>query len=108
MPKPKILLADNVASSIDAYAEYLELFGYNVQKVFTPEDCLRALREGLAHLAILDLRMRDDSDEKDISGLTVAKQSSPHIPKIILTAHPTWEMTRESLVLVDHEFPPAV
>lgn len=108
MPKPKILLADNVASSIDAYAEYLEMFGYQVQKVFTPEDCLQALREGQAHLAILDLRMRDDTDEKDISGLTLAKQSNPQIPKIILTAYPTWEMTRESLVLVEHELPPAV
>lgn len=108
MPKPKILLADNVASFSNTCAEYLELFGYQVQKVFTPEDCLQVLEEGLVHLAVLDLRLRDDTDEKDISGLTLAKRSNPLIPKIILTSFPSWEIVREARRRGRHESPPAV
>lgn len=108
MSKPKILIADNVESVAKTYAEYLGLYGYQVQWVSTPEECQRVLEEERIHLAILDLRMRDDSDEKDISGLTLAQQSNPRIPKIILTAFPSWEMVRESLRLGENGLPPAV
>ena len=108
MSKPKILIADNIESVAKTYAEYLELHGYQVRRVSTPEQCQRALEEERIHLAILDLRMRDDGDEKDISGLTLAQQSNPRIPKIILTAFPSWEMVREALRLGEKGLPPAV
>lgn len=107
MSKPKILIADNIESVANTYAEYLEMHGYRVLQVSTPEQCQRALEEERIHLAILDLRMRDDGDEKDISGLTLAQQSNPRIPKIILTAFPTWEMAREFLRLGENGLPPA-
>ena len=108
MSKPKILIADNVESVAKTYAEYLGLYGYQVKQVTTPEECQQVLDEERIHLAIFDLRMRDDSDEKDISGLTLAQQSNPRIPKIILTAFPSWEMVRESLRLGENGLPPAV
>lgn len=108
MSKPKILIADNIESVAQTHAEYLELHGYRVQCVSTPEECERLLEEERFHLAILDLRMRDDLDEKDISGFTLAQQSNPRIPKILLTAFPTWEMARASLRLDESGLPPAV
>ncbi len=108
MSKPKILIADNVESVAKTYAEYLSLYGYQVRQVSTPEECQRVLEQERIHLAIFDLRMRDDQDEKDISGLTLAQQSNPRIPKIILTAFPSWEMVRDSLRLNESGLPPAV
>jgi DNA-binding response OmpR family regulator len=108
MSKPKILIADNIESVARTHAEYLELHGYRVQCVFTPEECQRLLEEERFHLAILDLRMRDDLDEKDISGFTLAQQSNPRIPKILLTAFPTWEMARASLRMDESGLPPTV
>jgi DNA-binding response OmpR family regulator len=107
MFRPKILLADNVESFTNTCAEYLEMHGYQVQKETTPESCLKALQEGSVHLAIFDLRMLNDKDDKDVSGLRLARQSNPLIPKIILTAYPTWTTAREALS-VEHELPPAV
>ena len=108
MSKPKILIADNVESVAKTYAEYLGLYGYQVLQVATPEECQRVLEQERIHLAIFDLRMRDDRDEKDISGLTLAQQSNPRIPKILMTAFPSWEMVRASLRLDERGLPPAV
>lgn len=108
MSKPKILIADNIESVAKTYAEYLGMHGYQVRQVATPEECRRVLEQERIHLAIFDLRMRDDRDEKDISGLTLAEQSNPRIPKIILTAFPSWEMVRESLRLNERGVPSAV
>jgi DNA-binding response OmpR family regulator len=102
----KILLADDETNFSATCAEYLIRRGYEVKTVATPEACALALREELMHLLILDLRMRDKDDEKDLSGLTLAKQLGPHIPKIILTAFPTWETAREALTPAE-ELPPA-
>src|SRR5262245_54711934 len=96
--KPRLLLADNAITFANTCAEFLKRHGDHVQRASRQDECLRALKEGSVHLAILDRRMGDDHDEKDESGLILARQSNPRIPKIILTAFPTWEMARESLI----------
>ena len=108
MSKPqRILLADNKPSYSETCAEYLQLRGYQVDHVASPEECERAVETDTPHLLILDLRMRDDTDEKDVSGLTLAKKLHPRLPKIILTAFPTWEMTREALTITEQGLPAA-
>ena len=100
MPKPqKILLADNYDSYREITKEYLQWHGYQVAEVASPEACLRAVEADAPHLAILDYRMRDDADEHDESGLTLARQLPARLPKLILTAFPTWEMTRSALMI---------
>jgi DNA-binding response OmpR family regulator len=108
MSKPKIMIADNNRKFLNTCADFFELYGYEVHRVFNPEDARRALDERDVHLAILDLRMIDDNDEKDMSGLMLAKSTNPNIPKIILTGFQTWEAVRESLGLVSSDNPPAV
>ncbi len=68
----------------------------------------REILENWVHLAILDLRLTDDEDDKDISGLTLAKETSPEIPKIILTRYQSWEAVREALRMAESDRPPAV
>lgn len=106
MPRArKILLADDETTFSETCAEYLTRRGYEVKTVASPESCAQVLREELMHLLILDLRMRGGGEE-DLSGLTLAKQLGPHLPKIILTAFPSWESAREALTVTD-ELPPA-
>jgi hypothetical protein len=41
-------------------------------------------------LADIDIRLSDEADEKDESGLRLAKEMDPSFPKIILTSYPTY------------------
>lgn len=98
MPQGTILFADNDRDFLDTRAKFLEAAGYQVLKATTPAEAERCLREVWAPLAILDLRLVDDDDEKDLSGLTLAKMDVCRpIYKIILTGYPTHELVRELL-----------
>ncbi|MGB9724197.1 MAG: response regulator [Chloroflexia bacterium] len=109
MPKATILFADNDPDFLDTRAEFLEQAGYRVRKAYTLEQAREVLTEAHVHLAILDIRMEDDDDEKDISGLILAKDPIFRpIPKIILTAFPTYQAVREALGPALGGLPPAV
>jgi hypothetical protein len=41
--------------------------------------------------------LREDDDENDTSGLEIAREVAPKIPKIILTAYPTWEGVKQAM-----------
>ncbi|MBM4256656.1 MAG: hypothetical protein FJ147_12265 [Deltaproteobacteria bacterium] len=47
-------------------------------------------------LLITDIRLENDDDEKDVSGLTLAKAFPLSIPKIILTGFPSVNLVREA------------
>lgn len=104
----RILLADNNIGFLDACARFIKLAGYEVETAYSAPEARRALEEGWFHLAVLDIRLTDNEDEDDWSGLALARESSPSIPKIMLTAYQTWQAVRESLGMVDTEVPPAV
>lgn len=108
MAPPKILIADNDPLFVNSCAEFLEMSGYRVLRAYNLEDARLLLGEGAAHLAILDLRMRDDKDRMDLSGLALAKKSDPAIPKIILTSFQEWEHVREALAPTADDVTPAV
>jgi hypothetical protein len=61
---------------------------------FDPAEAKRILEQGNIDLAIIDIRLMDDNDEKDISGLVVAKETAPSIPKIILIRFPAFELAK--------------
>lgn len=94
----KVLLADNDPDFLDTRAEFLEQAGYRVLEAYTLEKARQLLDEAHVHLAVLDIRMEDDDDERDISGLTLAKDPDFRaVPKIILTGFPTYQAAREAL-----------
>jgi DNA-binding response OmpR family regulator len=99
MKPRRVLLVDNYAEGLNSLAEIMERAGYRVTRAGSYEDGEKALSDLYFHVAILDLRLRDNDDIRDISGLELAKQSSPLIPKIIFTMFPTFETSRDSLVL---------
>ena len=83
-----ILFADNDDYFRNGRAEFLERVGYVVKHASSPEEALKVVEGNTIDLAILDMRLVNDNDEKDISGQEVAKRIPDEIPKIILTGYP--------------------
>lgn len=81
-----IILADNNRASLKNWAAVLRATGYRVREAnsFSAAERLLAQREG--DLAVLDLRLKDDEDESDLSGLELAESHGVAVPTIILTA----------------------
>jgi CheY-like chemotaxis protein len=108
MSKGRVFIADNVASQIVPLKEFLENHGYEVVTAGSLGEAMAVLNDSWVHLAIVDLRLENDEDERDISGLTLCKETDPVIPKIILTNYPTYEAVREALGPRLEGLPPAV
>jgi DNA-binding response OmpR family regulator len=96
----RVLIADNDIDFLETRAEQLEVIGgYRVFKAASPEEAEQLLARTWLHLAIFDIRMRDDNDDLDVSGLTLAADDRFRpIPKIILTRHATVQLARDALV----------
>jgi DNA-binding response OmpR family regulator len=87
----RILFVDNDPEFLSTRAEILERAGYQVTKVDNLNQAEVALAEYWFHMVILDVRLIDDYDERDLSGLKLAKQDAHKcIPKIILTKFPEY------------------
>jgi DNA-binding response OmpR family regulator len=98
MLKGRVLFIDNDPDFLNTRAEFLENAGYRVLKAYSLEEGRRLMADAHIHLAVLDIRLVDDDDEKDTSGLTLAKEPAYRpVPKIMLTNFPTYEGVREAL-----------
>ena len=94
---PTILLADNNEAYRETWGELLRIEGYEVVMAGSPSEAEERLAVGGIDLAILDVRLKDDSDELDTSGLEVARKVPPSIPIIIATNYPTSENVRTAM-----------
>ena len=104
-----LLIADNDPDFLNTRAEYLEAEGYKVYKAFSVEQVESLLELVWVNVAVIDLRLRDDSDPEDVSGLWLAKNLKYlAVPKIILTRWPTYQAVREALGPSVEGLPPAV
>lgn len=108
MSKGRILLVDNDTAFFTTRKEFLEAEGYQVLTASNPGDAEVMLKDTWVHLAITNLRLLNDTDDRDISGLTLIREADPVIPKIILTAYPIWEAVRKALGPAVEGLPPAV
>jgi CheY-like chemotaxis protein len=108
--KAVLLFADNDLSSLETWAKVLWKAGYEVRNASNPHQVHQVLENSGVDLAVLDLRLIDDEDEKDLSGLKIAcMKSFRYIPKVILTAFPTsYENLRTILGSSVDELPGAV
>lgn len=105
----RILLADNNIPFLNTCKALLEQAGFDVLKAASLDDARHLLATRHIHLAILDIRLVDDNDEHDLSGLLLAKDPSYHaIPKIILTNYPTYQAVRDALSVEMTGLAPAV
>lgn len=108
MKKVTILLADNDPDFLKARQKILQAEGYEVVLASKPEDAVQILQNDDIALAVVDLRLEDDEDDADMSGLALIRRVAPKIPKILLTGHPTIEVTRRALKGYYDQAPAAV
>jgi DNA-binding response OmpR family regulator len=107
--KKRVLFVDNDPDFLDTRSEHLEKAGFELFKATSFEKAEQILGDHWIHLAIIDIRLRDDNDDKDTSGLMLAKQKAYRsVPKIILTRFPSYEYVREALGPALDGLPPAV
>lgn len=108
MNKFRVLVADNDSDALEILTEFLEDAGYDVVMAKDPLEAEQIMAHERLHLAILDLRLREDSDQNDRSGLRLAKLVARALPKIIFTRFPVHEDVREALKPDSYHLPPAV
>ncbi|MCP5101055.1 MAG: response regulator, partial [Chloroflexi bacterium] len=109
MQQVHILLADNNKDFLNTRAEFLEHVGYKVFRAYSPAEAELLLMTARIHVAILDIRLTNDEDERDTSGLTLAKKRLYQaVPKIILTGYPSYQYVRDVLGRAVDELPAAV
>lgn len=97
IPRATILFADNEPYLLKTSKEFLEKAGYTVITATNPKDAAEKLKTGGIDVAVLDIRLENDDDERDQSGLTLAKNVARSIPKIIVTSFPSYDYVREAL-----------
>lgn len=94
----KILLIDNATDYRKSLGDFLEAVGYQVLRAESVEQARALLEHSWAHVLLIDIRLRDDKDPKDESGLALAKDLAlSGVPKIMLTRFPTIASVREAL-----------
>jgi DNA-binding NtrC family response regulator len=108
MQKAKVLVADNNSGMLRLQKAALEPAGFEVLTAANVDQAKQYLEDGAVDVAVLDMRLTDDEDEQDVSGLNLAKTVAPGIPKIILTDYPTPQTTREALKPTSGGLQPAV
>jgi len=100
MAQAKILIADNDPDFLETRREFLEKEGYVVVTASSPTEAQKKLQqESGVDLAIVDVRLLNDDDEKDISGLEFAKSVGGTVPVIVLTGYRSVEYMQQALRL---------
>ncbi len=94
---PTILLADNKEDFRETWGEFLREEGYEVVMACSPAEATERIAQGGIDLAILDVRLEDDQNERDFSGLDVAKATPLSIPVVMATNYPTTDIVKRSL-----------
>jgi len=109
MKKAAILFADNDPDFLAARSEFLESVGYVVLKASSPKEAREVLDRKCVQLVILDIRLTDDREEGDISGLELAREPAYRLlPKIMLTGFPSVDAVKIALRPALEGLPPAV
>jgi CheY-like chemotaxis protein len=104
----RVLFVDNNPDFRATRARFLHAH-YHVLEAGSAQEAEQLLQEQWIHLAILDIRLEDDNDDKDISGLLLAQEEAYCLlPKIMLTSYPTVEAARAALGPALDGLPPAV
>jgi CheY-like chemotaxis protein len=101
MAKATIVVADNDPDFLEELSDFLERGGYTVIRAKSVEEAKTILRKKMYDLVILDVRLTDDKDVSDNSGLMLARSVSSDIPKIILTKKPNYNVVREAPAAAD-------
>ena len=92
-----LLFADNDPDFLKVRSEFLAQEGYHIITAANPTEARKKLEHAYVDLVILDIRLTNEEDEKDLSGLMLAREVARTVPKIILTGFPSYDYVREAL-----------
>jgi DNA-binding response OmpR family regulator len=97
-PRARVLLVDNSADYRHSLLSLLRLKKYEVEEAGSVTEAKEKLLAGDFDLALVDLRLTDDEDDYDFSGLEVNELATEQgIPCVVITAFPTVQATRWAL-----------
>lgn len=108
MSMATLLLADNNQAFLETTKLALENAGYTVLTAITPEEARHLLLNQYVDIALLDMRLEDDKDENDTSGLEIAKNVAHNIPKVIVSQYESFDAARNALGIKADGLPVAV
>jgi CheY-like chemotaxis protein len=107
MSHKKILLVDDNVDFLRTRSELLREAGYIVNTASSASEARDYIQHSDFDLAILDLKLEGNADD-DFSGLKLAQEISPWLPKIILSRYPSVKAVREALKTGPEGFPTAL
>jgi len=86
--KPRVLIVDNNERTVNMYKELITLWGFSpviAQGIGNSllEDAKRKVMEFRCQIALVDLRLVDDLDEEDVSGLKLVPEIKPAVSLIV-------------------------
>ena len=97
MAQAKILFADNDRDFLETRGEFLKREGYDVISAFSPIEAREKVEQENPDLAIVDIRLVNDDDDKDNSGLELATEINRSVPVLLHTGYPSLEYARKVL-----------
>lgn len=97
MSKSTLLLVDNNQEYIESVLWFLNKEGFRVLTATSQQEAYEFLKKRGIDVAILDIRLENDTDAKDVTGIELAKKIGHFIPIIMLTQFPSYETVREAL-----------
>lgn len=92
-----ILIADNDKDFLETRAEFLRRGGYQVIRASSPSEARELFDKERMDAAVVDIRLVNDDDERDASGIELAKELSRSVPVLLLTGYPSLEYARQML-----------
>ena len=107
MPE-RILVADCNEDSLHKLCREIEQAGFECIPALGPSSARKLFEQETHVLAILRVRLLNSKDERDESGLDLARQVAPLVPKIIYAREPTYESVRKALTPQLNGVPAAV
>jgi CheY-like chemotaxis protein/nucleoside 2-deoxyribosyltransferase len=99
---PTILVVENRPQTLLNRKRSFSAEGFRVITASSPEEAKKQAAEHVIHLALIDVRLIDDQDETDLSGLELAayfKEKHPLIERVVTTAQ-KWERIEELMLEV--------
>jgi CheY-like chemotaxis protein len=93
-----ILFADNDLDFLETRQTFLENAGYHVIPATSRDEARAILEKQKIDIAIIDVRLINDKDKNDQSGLELAESVAPSVPKIILSDHYEPHLIKKALM----------
>lgn len=94
-----VLMADNDPFFLATRSRYLEQAGHTVVRANNPQEAEAVLRQVYVHAAVMDIRLTDDDDDADTSGLQlVTHPDFRRIPKLVVTGFGSFSQANQALV----------